>query len=42
MGQKNKFFYLGKQNDWKNLLDPKIVSKINSQFKLEMDELGYN
>ena len=41
MGQKNKFFHLGKQNDWKNLLDLKIGSKINSQFKSEMSELGY-
>ena len=41
MGQKSKFFYLGKQNDWKNLLDSKICNKINLQFKLEMNELGY-
>ena len=41
MGQKNKFFYLGKKNDWKNLLDPEIGNKINLQFKSEMNELGY-
>jgi len=41
MGQKNKFFHLGKENDWKNLLDPKISDKINNKFKLEMRELGY-
>ena len=41
MGQKNKFFYLGKKNDWKNLLDPGIGEKINLQFKSEMNELGY-
>ena len=41
MGQKNKFFYLGKKNDWKNLLDPGICDKINLQFKSEMKELGY-
>ena len=41
MGQKNKFFYLGKKNDWKNLLDPGIGDKINLQFKSEMNELGY-
>ena len=41
MGQKNKFFYLGKKNDWKNLLDPGIGDKINLQFKSEMEELGY-
>ena len=41
MGQKNKFFYLGKENDWKKLLDSKIRDKINNQFKSEMNELGY-
>ena len=41
MGQKNKFFYLGKKNDWKNLLDSEIGNKINLQFKSEMNELGY-
>ena len=41
MGQKNKFFYLGKKNNWKNLLDPGIGDKINLQFKSEMEELGY-
>ena len=41
MGQKNKFFYLGKKNNWKNLLDPGIGDKINLQFKSEMNELGY-
>jgi len=41
MGQKNKFFHLGKQNNWKKLLDPKINSEINKHFKLEMNELGY-
>ena len=41
MGQKNKFFYLGKKNDWKNLLDPGMGEKINIQFKSEMNELGY-
>ena len=34
-------FHLGKQNDWKNLLDSKIISKINKEFKSEMSELGY-
>ena len=41
MDQKNKFFHLGKQNDWNKLLDPKINSKINKQFKSEMSELEY-
>ena len=41
MGQKNKFFHLAKENDWRHLLDPKISIKINNQFKLQMQELGY-
>jgi len=41
MGQKNKFFYLGKKNDWKSLLKPEINEKINIEFKSEMKELGY-
>jgi hypothetical protein len=41
MGQKSKFFHLGKKNDWKNLLDPKINIKVNSKFKSEMSELNY-
>ncbi len=40
-GQKNKFFHLGKQNDWRNLLDAKICDKVNAQFESEMSELGY-
>jgi len=41
MGQKNKFFHLGKENDWKSLLDKKINNEIISKFKFEMNELGY-
>ena len=41
MGQKNKFFHLAKENDWRHLLDPKISIKINNQFKLQMQDLGY-
>ena len=41
MGQKNKFFHLGKKNDWKNLLDPAIEAKITKQLNSEMKELGY-
>ena len=40
-GQKDKFFHLGKRNDWKSLLDTKISSKIMNEFKFEMNELGY-
>ena len=39
--KKIKFFNLGKKNNWKNLLDKKIVKKIESRFKNEMSELGY-
>ena len=31
MGQKNKFFHLGKENDWKSLLDKKINNEIKIQ-----------
>ena len=40
--KKLKFFYLGKNNDWKNLLDPKIEEQIRFKFNKEMKELGYN
>ena len=41
MGQEGKFFHLGKKNNWKNLLDPKISDIINNEFNSEMTELGY-
>jgi len=41
MGQKGKFFYLGKENNWKKLLDPSIDDKITELFKSEMSELAY-
>ena len=40
-GNKNKFFFLGPKNDWKNILDKKIVDDINKKFEPEMKELGY-
>ena len=40
-GNKNKFFYLGPKNEWKNILDKKIVDDINKKFEPEMKELGY-
>jgi len=40
--KKLKFFNLGKKNDWKNLLDPKIEEQIRFKFNKEMKELGYN
>ena len=39
--KKIKFFNLGKKNDWKTLLDKKLIKKIESCFKNEMSELGY-
>jgi len=39
--KKIKFFNLGKKNDWKTLLDKKLIKKIESCFKNEMIELGY-
>ena len=41
MGQKDKFFHLGKKNNWKSLLDPQIESRIRAKFEPEMKELGY-
>ena len=41
MGQKNKFFYLGKENNWKNLLNSKMAEKIRVVFSKEMKELEY-
>ena len=40
-GKKINFFNLGKKNDWKNLLDPKIEKKIKISFNKEMKELDY-
>ena len=39
--KKIKFFNLGKENDWKKLLDSKFVDKIKNNFKNEMSELNY-
>jgi hypothetical protein len=40
-GKKIPFFNLGPQNDWRKLLDEKIRLKIESSFKLQMEELRY-
>ena len=40
-GNRNKFFYLGPKNDWKNILDKKIIDDIKKKFEPEMRELGY-
>ena len=39
--KKIKFFNFGKKNNWKTLLDKKLIRKIESRFKNEMSELGY-
>ena len=41
LDKKNKFFYRGKDNDWKQKLDKKIVNKIEGNFFEEMKELQY-
>ena len=40
-GQKIPFFNLGPKNNWKQLLDKKIIEKIENAFEKEMIELGY-
>ena len=40
-GKKIRFFNLGKKNNWKNLLNPKIEKKIRKTFEKQMKELGY-
>ena len=39
--KKIKFFYLGKKNNWQQLLDNKSIKKINNVFENEMRELNY-
>ena len=41
MGQKNKFFNLGKENNWKNLLNNTLEKNIREKCKKEMKDLGY-
>ena len=40
-GKRKNFFNLGPQNNWRKLLDKKIVDKIEQHFEKEMIELGY-
>ena len=35
------FFYLGPKNNWKDILNEKLQSKISNTFKNEFNELGY-
>jgi|SRR6056300_374121 hypothetical protein len=39
--KKKNFFNLGPENNWKNLLDKKMIDEIESKFCVEMKELGY-
>ena len=39
--KKLKFFYLGKDNDWRRLLDKSTILKVEKKFKKEMNELNY-
>ena len=39
--KKKKFFNLGPENNWKNLLNKKIIKEIETKFSSEMKELGY-
>ena len=39
--KKRKFFNLGPENIWQNLLPSEIKESIESNFRLEMEELGY-
>jgi len=41
INKKNKFFNLGPKNDWKNLLNKKVINEIENKFSYEMKELGY-
>ena len=41
VNNKKKFFNLGPENKWKNLLDKKILEEIETKFSAEMKELGY-
>jgi len=40
-GKKIKFFYLGSKNDYTNILDTKLVNKINSSFKNDLESNDY-
>ena len=40
-GKTMKFFYLGPKNNWKEMVDPKMINKIEATFQSEMKTLGY-
>ena len=39
--RKINFFHLGKKNNWKDILDPKITKEIEKKLSKEMKQLGY-
>ena len=39
--KKVSFFNLGPKNDWKKIIDDDLRKRIESEFKIEMNELGY-
>ena len=40
-GEKNTFFNLGTENNWKKILKQESIDKIEKEFNKEMKELGY-
>ena len=40
-GKRNKFFYLGPKNDWREILESKYSEEICKKYEFEMKELGY-
>ena len=40
-GKRNKFFYLGPKNDWREILESKYSEEISKKYEFEMRELGY-
>jgi hypothetical protein len=40
-GEKNTFFNLGPENNWKKILKKESIHIIEKEFKIEMKELGY-
>ena len=40
-GEKNTFFNLGPENNWKKILKQESINKIETEFNKEMKELGY-
>ena len=41
MNSKIKFFNSGPKSNWKNIVDEKLIHKIEKNFEKEMKELNY-